>query len=231
MKNQIISLGQNTHLDNTPAIKTSTADASNAGDEGVGVAGGAYTAQTFSSRYQIEVTTAGAYGVGEVTITNLFSGGTDTDISTTFKPVDGVAFAVGTVGITFTLSDGGDAVLTLGDKWYISAMGTITLVNSKMQFVKTDPAGKQVEKTLYPKRLQLKNSSGAILDFNIISEGEYEDFITDQTAYDFIPVSSASTFTMTDLHPMLTCSYVAVKTTAAPSGDVSLELINYQPMR
>ena len=99
-------------------IGSSAACAGNGGDEGAGASAGTFTG-TLDVAYTVTVTTAGAYGgTGEVTITAV--GGEDHGISSTFQPVDTVAFAVGTKGVTLALTDGGDATLTLGDCWTIA---------------------------------------------------------------------------------------------------------------
>lgn len=230
MKNKIKIISINEFTDQfvsaAPIVVTSV------GDEAPTRAG-TFLTQKFSALYEIEVTKAGAYGgTGEVTITCNNKGATDYDpIGTVVAPTNTVAFNVGTVGITMTLTDGGDAVLTLGDKWTIQGIGDYFVIDTSMLYTKTDPAGQVIIQEMYPRRIQLKNTTGNILEFNIFSMAEMGDFAVDQTYFDFIPIANGSLFSMSDFVPMPTAAFIGVKTFgAAPGGVATLEKINFQPL-
>lgn len=85
-----------------------------------------------NSVYTVEVTTGGTYGgVGQVTITSI---GAET-VSTTHFPATGVPFNLGTKGVIFTLTDGGGGLLTVGDKWTVTA--TASIPGAKQTLTKT----------------------------------------------------------------------------------------------
>ncbi len=104
--------------DTAPVINASVADGGNAGDDGAGASGGTFSGFD-DGTYTITVSTGGAFdgSVAEVTITS--NVGSDTG-PFLFKPLTGVPFAVGTRGVTLTLTDGGDTNLTSGDIWTIA---------------------------------------------------------------------------------------------------------------
>lgn len=224
MKNTLLTL---TVADLTPStVQAVQADASNTGDEGA-AQGGTYAAQTFSCTYTVEVTTAGAYGgTGEVTITADY--GTDRNISDTVNPTSGVGFAVGTIGVTLTLTDGGDSVLTLGDTWTIKCSGTNEIVDSYITV--ESPTGKPSER--YPKRLQFTNNTGVLIGFNILSNAEeVEEYQTDQTNFDLIRVANGSQLKFSDIHPMPTMYRLVISDVLAggAAATLVLEMMNMQP--
>jgi hypothetical protein len=222
MKNRTKSL---TIADLTPAtVQAVAADTGNTGDE-VAAQGGAYAGQTFTCIYTIEVTTAGAYGgTGEVTITA--DNGADRNTTTTVNPVSGVPFAVGSIGVTLSLTDGGDTTLTLGDKWTIKCTGTYELVDSTVVFTHN-----KVSKTLFPKRIQIQNATGQDMGFNILSSAEeVEEMHTSLTNFDTIEIPNGTTLVFNDFFPLPTPYRIVITNLGVgPGAGLDVELINLLP--
>lgn len=101
----------------TPAsIADPVAGGSNAGDD-TAAKSGTYTG-TQSGTFRVKVTTAGAYGVGVVTIYFTPSGGSEVTVGTEM-PASGTPFEMDN-GAMLALTDGGDTNLTLDDEWTIA---------------------------------------------------------------------------------------------------------------
>jgi len=92
------------------------ADGGNTGDDTAASAGGYFG--VLDEDYLVEVTKGGAAGTAEITVTGQTSGD---DSGPTVVSVFGADIPVGTLGAIIRFTDGGDSVLTLGDKWTISA--------------------------------------------------------------------------------------------------------------
>ncbi len=98
------------------AIGATAAGGGNTGDD-TAVSGGTYSGAN-TDTYTVTVTTGGAPGVAEITITS--ASGNDNSGPIIVSGF-GTGVAVGTKGATITFTDGGDGLLTAGDSWTIGA--------------------------------------------------------------------------------------------------------------
>lgn len=102
------------------AIGTAAADSGNTGDD-TATSGGTYTG-TQNQTYTVEVTTGGAPGTAQITVTSTKGDGSGPHTVTAF----GTPIAIGSNGVTISFADGGDTVLTLGDKWTIACTKSVS---------------------------------------------------------------------------------------------------------
>lgn len=225
MKNKNFDL---TVADLTPGSIISTDLVSN-GDE-VFIAAGAYAAQDMTAFYNIKVTKAGAYGVGEVTVTCKF--GAEDGFTQTLIPVSGVVFNVGTIGVTATLTDGGDGVLTLNDEWEAKATGTITLVDIEFGITKRSVMGVETTEYFYPTHILCANATGDTIGLILLSKTEGEELNADPTLedeyYAFIEVPNNSPFS-DDWGTLPLSRYIGVQFMGAgvPGAALKVQMIGY----
>ena len=98
-----------------------TEDVGNTGDD-IGAVSGTYSGSA-DADWDVKVTTAGTYdGTGRVTV---YEHGTVNVVKAAFAPVSGVPTLIAN-GVSVTLTDGGDALLTLNDKWLIENTAPVT---------------------------------------------------------------------------------------------------------
>lgn len=103
----------------TPAVTGAPVTVVQNGDE-TKASSGVFTGDQ-DTVYTIHVTTGGAFASSVVTITSV---GAEA-VNTALTPVSGTPFNVGTKGVIFTLTDGGNLNLSAGDKWTISCVAMV----------------------------------------------------------------------------------------------------------
>lgn len=220
MRNKNFVLSQLQLTDGT--VGPSVANSNNTGDEGTGASSGTYIGQKFSCVYVITVTKAGAFGgVGEVTVTCQGPGSVDENISDIVAPTSAVAFNVGTIGVQFTLTDGGNTVLTLGDSWTIDCSGAIRVISSLL--VLGGRAG-------VPRTLSMTNGSGALLGILWIGNGtEWQEYIADESNFDFMEIANGANLSdIYNLAPMSKAYRILVKyISGVLSAGVTIQGIDY----
>lgn len=104
----------------TPAVVAApSADGGNTGNA-TPSSGGTYVGTT-NATYTLEVTTGGGFGTAVLSIS---STGAE-EVADSVQPADGVAFAVGELGVVATFATGGSPEFVLGDTWTIQATAKI----------------------------------------------------------------------------------------------------------
>jgi hypothetical protein len=106
---------------NTAQVLEAIADDENTGDD-VAVSGGTYVG-TVNETYEVEITAGGAPGVAQITVTGLQN--EDNSGPTTVTAFD-TPIPIGSGGATITYPDGGDGVLTLGDKCKVACTKNVS---------------------------------------------------------------------------------------------------------
>ena len=84
--------------------------------------------------------------------------------------------------------------------------------------------------TLYPKRIQIRNQTGATIGFNILSSAEEEaEFDADDTNFEYISLANNTTLTFADVYPIPTpYKILIIGIAGVAASDLTVEMINYQ---
>lgn len=107
---------------------------------------------------------------------------------------------------------------------------TVQTIDTALYVQRTTPEG-TVDIPLYPKRIQIKNTSGITIGFNIISNsGELGQYQADPTDFAMIEVANNTTVAFSDIYPLPTPAAILIQgISGSATGNLVVQAINYQP--
>jgi len=101
------------------------------------------------------------------------------------------------------------------------------MVDASMSLYQTTINDGTVSGVIYPKEIQVINSTGCDLEYNFMAnDNEYNDYLDDGTNYDFIHLPNETT--LEDNNVMNRCKYFIVKKESGlATSDLRIDFINY----
>lgn len=106
---------------------------------------------------------------------------------------------------------------------------TVQYVDCTLYQSRVTPEG-TTQVPLHPKRMQIKNTTGITIGFNIISNsGELAQYQADATNFEMIQLANNTNVAFSDIYPLPTPAMILIQgISGSASADLVIQAINYQ---